>query len=398
MSRAGLLVVLANLDQKGGLQNRYRTLTKDLAAGRQVTIVTWRVPGEARQDPPGVGVIRVPSLLPFHIEASPWLARLNAAFAVASAVLAALWIRRRWSAILAGGLNPEGLVAAILGRMLGRPFVLDTWLPGHLGNVARLERSSLARMHKWLLSAARALTPGTEEAAREMEEAGFQPSRIKLLRKGIDLDLWTVVEGPARRAARARLGLDPAVKLMAYWGRFDLRQKRIDLLLDAWELSRAEGWDLLLVGDGPDRVEVEERATRIEPEVKVLGWQEDVTSIAQAADVFALPTSVEETGMALLEGLVSGLPGLLSRTSMYDRLQPPGVVMVDNTVQAWSDAIRYITAADDAELRRLGAEGREWAVCYGSSTELAAAFERLLFPEDVTRPDAVEGGRDAQEC
>jgi glycosyltransferase involved in cell wall biosynthesis len=385
--------MIANLDQKGGLQNRYLTLAKNLSAGREVTIITWRARGQANPDIQGIRVIRVPSLVPFHREAPPLLAQLNVAFSVASAVLAAFWIRRRWSAVLAGGLNPEGLAAAILGRTLGRSFVLDTWLPGPLGNVARLERSRLAKMHKWLLSAASALTPGTEEVAQEMANAGFPASRIKMIRKGIDLDLWAPVGNVERIGARRRLGLDPAVKVLAYWGRFDLRQKRVDLLLDAWKLSEVRGWELVLVGDGPDRAAVEERAGDIEPPVRVLGWQEDATSIPHAADGFVLPTEFEETGIALLEGLTSGLPGLLSRTSMYERLQPAGVVLVDNTVQAWREAIRFITQADDVERRSLGAEGRAWAVSYGSSTELAAAFEKLLFPEESAEKEVPEGGR-----
>lgn len=378
----GLLILLANLDQKGGLQNRYRSLARNLSATRPVTIITWRVRGRVPRAPVGVRVIRVPSLVPFHREAPPWLGTLNVAVAVTSAVVAALWNRRRWSAILAGGLNPEGLAAAILGRLLRRPFVLDSWLPGPLGNVARLERSKFARLLKRLLSAATALTPGTEEVAREMAEAGFPSAQIRLVRKGADLERWTPAAASERLEARRLLGVAPEVRVLAFWGRIDLQQKRIDLLLDAWELSDVSGCELLIVGDGPDKAKIEQRAETIEAPVGVLGWQEDASLIGRCADVFVLPTNFEETGIALLEGLASGLPGLVSKTPMYERMQPPGVVLVENNLEDWVAAIRSITSADKAEYRRLGAEGRSWAVSYGSSKELAATFEELLFPAE----------------
>ena len=364
----GLLLVAASFDARGGLQRRLENVAALAADQGPATVLTWRRglkwSRERRAD--GVEVIRLPAVAGWERDHGRALALANTAVSVALGTVAALLLRRRWHVAFAGGLNPEGVVAGIAARLLARPFVLRTWLPGPFGNVARLERSPLAPLLRRLLAAASALLAETEEMADELIAAGFDPTRIVILDTGLDLAPFTAPTTEARRAAREELGL-AGDGIVVYCGRFDLRQKRLDLLLAAWERADLAGWQLVLVGDGPDRQYLEDRA-RATPGVLTRPWTDDVSPFLVSADAVVLPTRAEGNAAGLLEALACGLPTVVSATAMYRRLSAPGTLVVDD-VDEWAGALRKL-AADPGLREELGRAGRQWVESH-HDTELA---------------------------
>lgn len=376
-----MLLIVANWDGHGGVQRRARRMAEALSAQSQVTVLTW-ADGPAPAGFPGIVELRVPSLVSWAREHHPALAQANTAVSVTTALAAAVRHKAEFHAVYAASPNPEGLVAAGLHRALGRPYVVGTWLPGPLGNVARLQRSPVAAQVKRTLGGASAYVANTNEVADELTAAGFDADRVVLVREGVDLD--ALVPSPQRRSrARTVLGLSSERHLLCL-ARFDLRQKRHDLLLEAWRAARPEGWRLVLAGDGPDRAKVERMARRLDLQPLFPGWQEPGPWLA-AADANALPTNFETTGFALLEGMAAGLPGLVSATVGYLELSPPGVLMLPNEAGAWQDAIRRVTS--DAALReRLGRAARAHAVesfdRHRADAEMAALLGVELGPSD----------------
>lgn len=73
---------------------------------------------------------------------------------------------------------------------------------------------------------------------------------------------------------------------------------------------------LVMVGDGPDRVEAEAeaRALDIDRDVHFLGKIEAVAPLLAGADLFLLPSQSESFGLSALEALASGTPVVGSRT------------------------------------------------------------------------------------
>jgi N-acetyl-alpha-D-glucosaminyl L-malate synthase BshA len=67
---------------------------------------------------------------------------------------------------------------------------------------------------------------------------------------------------------------------------------------------------LVMVGDGPDRVdaEAEARELGVDDRVFFLGKIEAVAPLLSAADLFLLPTQSESFGLSALEALASGVP------------------------------------------------------------------------------------------
>jgi len=358
--RPGVLIVLGDARGHGGLQMRYRMLAEHMATDGPVTILTWHDrPWPAWQwTERGILVVAAPAIARWDRDRPRAVETFNFVVALTTGVLGALLLARRWRSAAAGGLHPEGTVAGVAARLLGRPFVVDTWYPGPAGNVARLQRERIRPLVFWVLKGATAFVAGTREIAAELRAAGFPSARIETVRHGVDLGRFTPVPPSARPAARARLGLEVDVPVVAYWGRFDLRSKRLDLLRDAWRAAAVTGWRLVLAGDGPDS----ERVARFAAEVgaAVLPWLDDPSWLGAAADVFVLPPDFEETGLAMVEGVAMGLPGIVSATSGYLLEPPTGVLLVPNDVDDWARALRQLTS-DDAARRRLGEAGRAWA-------------------------------------
>jgi glycosyltransferase involved in cell wall biosynthesis len=375
---AGLLLVVGSFDERGGLQKRYRRFAAAFSELAPVHVLTWRGLAAPRVENRGRGVtvIGLPSLVPLTHDHPALVARPNAVVTLLGGVSAALLARRRWSAVLASGLAPEGVVAGLAARALGRPYFIDTWAPGPLGNVGRLEDLPMTAAWKRILWGASAVFAGTPEIADELSAAGCPQDRIKQLQTGVELDLHAPATPAERARARRALGLGDS-RHAVYCGRFDLRHKRLDLLLEAWRRAGLDGWRLLLVGDGPDRARVEALAQRIRPQPRVFGWHDDVRPFLAASDLFVLPTEFESDAASVKEGLASGLAGLVSATGMYARQPPDGVVLVANEADAWAAALKQV-AADDASRERLGRAGRVWVERFRDAGETHGAYAEVL--------------------
>jgi glycosyltransferase involved in cell wall biosynthesis len=70
------------------------------------------------------------------------------------------------------------------------------------------------------------------------------------------------------------------------------------------------GVDLLMVGDGPLRADLENLAAelRVADRVKFLGIRSDIPAVMRAADAFALTSVSEAASLTLLEAMASALP------------------------------------------------------------------------------------------
>ena len=67
---------------------------------------------------------------------------------------------------------------------------------------------------------------------------------------------------------------------------------------------------LVMVGDGPDRIDAEQEARRlgVSDSVHFLGKLDSVAPLLASADLFLLPTSNESFGLSALEALATGVP------------------------------------------------------------------------------------------
>jgi N-acetyl-alpha-D-glucosaminyl L-malate synthase BshA len=138
---------------------------------------------------------------------------------------------------------------------------------------------------------------------------GFRRERIEVIENGVDLsryrragDRWTL---------KARLGLVADQRYIATVARFHPVKDHRTLLQAFSQVARAiQDVDLLLVGDGPLRGELERLAEGLglADRVHFLGVRDDVADILAMADVFALTSVSEAASITLLEAMASGTP------------------------------------------------------------------------------------------
>jgi glycosyltransferase involved in cell wall biosynthesis len=101
---------------------------------------------------------------------------------------------------------------------------------------------------------------------------------------------------------------------LLYAGRL-IAEKRLDLLVDAVPglLARHPDLRVLVIGDGPERAALEERASRpgVRGHITFLGFLPgpgEVIGYMKASGVFVSPSVREGFGMAALEAMACGIP------------------------------------------------------------------------------------------
>lgn len=194
------------------------------------------------------------------------------------------------------------------------------------------------------------------------------PLAASLARAGVSADrLHTVanVLQPAaplsREAARQRLGLPHEGRIVGFIGRLS-HEKGADLLVRAAPLL-PEGVTVALIGDGPERQDLEALAASLGPalgasrQVRFLGLQQDAGQLLTAFDVVCLPSRTEGTPMVLLEALaaqvpavafaVGGIPDVLRTAPSL--LAPPGDIAalaaaITTQLDHPSDAVALVRA------------------------------------------------------
>lgn len=113
---------------------------------------------------------------------------------------------------------------------------------------------------------------------------------------------------------------------------------------------------LLLAGDGPERVEVEQlcRELNLKDDVRFLGKLDAVEEILSVSDLFILPSETESFGLAALEAMACKLPVISSNAGGIPELNIDGVTgFLDavGDVDAMAAHAIYILE-DDARLQK----------------------------------------------
>ena len=138
---------------------------------------------------------------------------------------------------------------------------------------------------------------------------------------------------------------------------------------------------LVMVGDGPDRVEAQDEAQvlGVEDDVSFLGKLESVAPLLAGADVYLLPSQSESFGLSALEALASGVPVIASRVGGL-----PEVVRDGET--GWLLPVGDVEAMAEAAIALLRDDARWRAV---STAAAADARKRFALDDIVSQYEAL---------
>jgi len=319
-----------------------------------------RAPGALEREPfPGVLVHR-PAYL--HL---PLLWPLTTPLQILASILWTLW-RHAPDAVLVHGHRgyPMGVSAVLAARCAGRRSV---WT-AHGSDVHAQARHGEGRVRgpvRWALRGADWVIAVSQELRGIALALGARPERVAYVPNGVDLRRFPARD---REDARRALGRDPNRRLVLCAANL-VPVKGHDVLLDAWaQLGESvRGVDLVLLGDGPLRGALEERARRLGigermcfagrvPYSAMPGW-------LAACDVLVLPSLAEGTPLIALEALASGRPVVATSVGgtaevvnrdAYGLLVPPGnavtlaTALRDALTRPWEEDVLRRRAEDFA--------------------------------------------------
>jgi len=257
-----------------------------------------------------------------------------------------------------------GRIAALLARGARPPIVVHTF-HGHVlrGYFGRVQTFGFRRLERWLARTSTALVAVSPEVRDDLVALGVAPaSKFTVVRLGIDLPRRVENDDVQRREARRQMGLRDEAFVVGWVGRMTA-VKRTELVVRALQDLVARNVDafVVLVGDGPDRNQLERYAHELGviKRCLFLGYQEDVARFYDAIDVLVLPSINEGTPVSVIEALAARRPAVATRVGGVPDVVRDGIdgFLVDADDRD-ALATRLAELAADPELRaRMGEAG-----------------------------------------
>lgn len=225
------------------------------------------------------------------------------------------------------------------------------------------------------------VTTGERLRMQLYRENSYPLERMTSIRTGIDLARYTPSETASARLA-AGIADRPTIGILA-----TLRSwKGHSLLLSAWQaLSKSfPEWQLLIVGDGPQRENLEQQASHLGLTASVIfaGNQDNAEQWLPCMDIFSLPSYGNEgVPQGIMQAMACGLPVVSTMIGAIDEAVQhgkTGFLIPPRDVPALITNLQ--TLMDDADLRKKMADaGRSWAHEHFGEERMLDRMESVFF-------------------
>lgn len=189
----------------------------------------------------------------------------------------------------------------------------------------------------------------------------LNPDRIQVIYNGINPDKY---QPENTRSLRSEFNLAPNAPLIGFVGQLDER-KGIDNLLPAFKKVTQEIPDavLLMVGTGvmQQRIETFIMQNRLERNIRLVGFRNDIQNIMRTIDVLVLPSWWEGFGIVIIEAMAAEKPVITTNVSSMPEIvihQETGLVVpIKDEEQLFRAMLELVQNPEKA--RRMGKRGCE---------------------------------------
>lgn len=251
------------------------------------------------------------------------------------------------------------------------------------------ERWHRALAQRWLLrNASCAFAVSQQLADQLVTEIGVRPGTFRVIYNGVDTRRFAGPESAERRGPGGEIAIGSVGRLAPV--------KNYGLLLKAVaRLPPDLRWRLVLVGDGPQRGELDQTAAElgIAARVSFLGHREDVAAVLGDLDVFVLPSDSEGMSNTLLEAMAAGVAVIASDVGGNREVIEAGrsgLLFARGDAAAAAKAIQQLVT--DAALReRLAKAGLQRANTTFALRTMLSAYEDLYRSVWRAKSDHVTG-------
>ncbi len=283
-----------------------------------------------------------------------------------------------------------------MARSLGRLSVplLFTEHGRHFPDVTSRKRRLANR---WLLRPSDRVI-GVGNAVREalIKNEGFASQRVGVIYNGIPLDRFGAGSSVDRDRIRHELGISADSFVLAQVARLDyLKDHATALRMIRRVADRLPGAQLLLVGEGPERTQVESLIAQLglANQVRLLGQRSDVPCILQASDVVILTSISEGIPLTLIEAMAAELPVVATDVGGVNEVVVHGKTgLLAGTGDDSALAQHVIELAGDRHAReRMGRLGQARARALFSESRMHSGYVELFESLCATRAAFVGG-------
>jgi glycosyltransferase involved in cell wall biosynthesis len=281
-----------------------------------------------------------------------------------------------------------------------RALSLGPWLPRRAVQVVtrRMDYAprGLGPYVRWLYGRMDAVIAISQAARAALAARGIAVGAVDVVPSGVDTSRF---HGLDARAARAQLGIDDGVPVIAIVASLHERKGHAVLLEALAEFVREEGEGgeaarplLLAAGTGPEGEALQDLAARLGlgRQVRWLGRVADVRPVLAAADVVVMPSLAEGLGVAAIEAMAAARPLVASAVGGLPELVrdgEQGLLVPPRDASALASALRRCLR--DPELRtRLGAAGQLRAEAFSTAAMARgteSVYERALAARSARR-------------
>jgi glycosyltransferase involved in cell wall biosynthesis len=270
---------------------------------------------------------------------------------------------------------PGGPVALAANLAWGLPYVVSLRggdVPGSEFTLVWSHRL-LKPLRRLVLKRSRAVVANSEGLKKLTERADPYPAIV--IPSGVD-------SGYFHPAPRPPDGIFRAI----FVGRFHAQKNIVALVEQFAAAANASSVDMRLdlIGDGPERQQVEDRIASLgmRERISLLGWipRAELLAAYQRADSLVNPSIGEGLPNVVLEAMACGLPVIASRVAGNDTLVRDldnGLLFDVRRDEEMAQCLQRM-ASDEAMRRRMGERAREVAVAEYSWQSVARQYSQLF--------------------
>ncbi|MGI9436562.1 MAG: glycosyltransferase family 4 protein [Geminicoccaceae bacterium] len=215
-----------------------------------------------------------------------------------------------------------------------------------------------------------------------------KPAELRRLPPFIDPKIFkqaSLARNQHRSALAQRFDLDPAQPWILAVGmmRDDVKRQSYERLAEALSKIVDRSWQLLIIGDGPARSEVEKSIFSLgSGRVRMAGIldEKELPACYAAADVYAWPAIREAYGLALLEAQASGLPVIAGRDGgVADVVQDnrTGLLTPPGDMMAFARAVAGLLD-DPSKRRSMSNAAKLFVECERNADQASGILDRAL--------------------
>jgi glycosyltransferase involved in cell wall biosynthesis len=254
-----------------------------------------------------------------------------------------------------------------------------------LENVERLNESK-----RWRLNQLKEQSPDVDyaifnspRAQRQYADFGLNPNESVFIPNGFDTNRAALLSPPKKNLTRHKLGIHKDQIVFSHVANF-VPIKNHDKLIRAAVLAAQSDPRLTFVFIGKDVNHQNKELTRLIPRnlryrILLLGERRDVFEILASSDAYINGSSVEGFSNAVAEGMLAGLPGVVSDVGFSKRLiDNAGLILRHNAnVTTWARSFLALAKADPLERKKLGAKARKIIIEQYALEHIASLYLKL---------------------